>query len=185
MSIYKPTFLYIKQHIVTGKLYFGKTTQNPIKYSGSGKYWLNHIRKHGVDKVETVWYCLFTDKETLTKFALDFSKQNNITESENWANLKPETGLDGGTITRSFESRLKQSKTTRGRTHNKDWVNKISRSLTGKSRGAQTPEQKLKTSIALRGKKKPLCTCPHCGKIGGVNTMHFWHFDKCKFISIP
>ena len=36
---FKPTFLYIKQHTVTGKLYFGKTTQNPETYLGSGTYW--------------------------------------------------------------------------------------------------------------------------------------------------
>ena len=22
--------------------------------------------------------------------------------------------------------------------------------------------------------------CPHCGKIGGANTMKTWHFDRCK-----
>jgi hypothetical protein len=23
-------------------------------------------------------------------------------------------------------------------------------------------------------------TCPHCGKVGGSNTMKTWHFDRCK-----
>lgn len=32
---FKPTFLYLKQHSVTGKLYFGKTvSKDPSKYKG-------------------------------------------------------------------------------------------------------------------------------------------------------
>lgn len=30
------------------------------------------------------------------------------------------------------------------------------------------------------GQKKKQVTCPHCNKIGGVNVMVRWHFDKCK-----
>lgn len=37
---------------------------------------------------------------------------------------------------------------------------------------------------ALKGTKKPLATCPHCGKIGGKSQMHQWHFDRCKFRNI-
>ena len=28
---FKPTYLYIKQHTVTGKLYFGKTTKDNVE----------------------------------------------------------------------------------------------------------------------------------------------------------
>lgn len=95
MDIY-PTFLYIKKHSVTGLLYFGKTTKDPEKYSGSGKHWLSHIKKHGKEHIITLWYCLFLDKESLTSFAINFSKQNNIVKSNLWANLTEENGLDGG-----------------------------------------------------------------------------------------
>jgi NUMOD3 motif len=101
MSIYDntitPTYLYIKQHSVTGLKYFGKTTsQDPIKYKGSGSYWIKHITTHGKEFVETIWLSsLFTDKTTLTEFALTFSKDNNIVESKEWANLILENGLDG------------------------------------------------------------------------------------------
>lgn len=41
-------FLYKKTHLVTGLNYLGKTiSKDPHKYRGSGKYWLNHIKKHG------------------------------------------------------------------------------------------------------------------------------------------
>ena len=52
----KPTYLYIKQHTKTGLLYFGKTVNDPNKYHGSGKRWVKHIKKHGKQYIETLWY---------------------------------------------------------------------------------------------------------------------------------
>jgi hypothetical protein len=92
----KPTYLYIKQHTKTGLKYFGKTTkEDPVTYLGSGLHWKRHIKKHG-EFVETIWYKLFTDEKSLIEYALNFSKENNIVESKEWANLKNENGLDGG-----------------------------------------------------------------------------------------
>jgi hypothetical protein len=94
-ELINPTWLYIKQHTVTGLKYFGKTTRNPEKYKGSGKRWINHLVVHG-NSVKTIWSQLFTDRTELVEFALNFSKENNIVESAEWANLMPENGLDGG-----------------------------------------------------------------------------------------
>jgi len=94
-ELIKPTWLYIKQHTVTGLKYFGKTTRNPEKYNGSGKRWVNHLAVHG-STVKTIWSQLFTSKTELVEFALNFSKEHNIVESSEWANLMPENGLDGG-----------------------------------------------------------------------------------------
>lgn len=94
---FKPTFLYIKKHEITGKLYFGKTTKDHVlSYNGSGKHWLSHVKKHGESHVTTLWYCLFLDKESVEHFAISFSKMNNIVQSDEWLNLKEENGLDGG-----------------------------------------------------------------------------------------
>lgn len=95
-SDFKPTYLYIKQHSVTGKLYFGKTTRNPEKYLGSGTHWKFHIKKHGKEFIETLWYCIFYDKNTCMEFALNFSKQHDIINSIKWLNIIDENGLDGG-----------------------------------------------------------------------------------------
>ena len=78
-------------------MYFGKTTKSDVvKYKGSGKYWLRHLNKHGCD-VETLWISeLFLDEELLIEFAEFFSEIFNIVESDKWANMKPENGLDGG-----------------------------------------------------------------------------------------
>lgn len=40
----KPTYLYIKEHDITGLKYLGKTIADPYSYLGSGKYWKDHKR---------------------------------------------------------------------------------------------------------------------------------------------
>ncbi len=92
-----PTCLYIKQHSITGLKYFGKTKQDPYKYIGSGTRWLNHINKHGKEFVETLWVSNpYTDAKLIKEDALKFSIENNIVISNEWANLRPENGLEGG-----------------------------------------------------------------------------------------
>ncbi len=98
MNTFKPTFLYIKQHSITGMLYFGKTYKNPTKYIGSGLYWRRHLSTHGVQHVNTIWYCLYTDQDECTKFAQQFSIQEDIVNSNLWANLTIENGLDGAPV---------------------------------------------------------------------------------------
>ena len=87
--------LYIKEHVETGLLYFGKTTKDPYTYYGSGKYWLRHIKKHGKKCVKTVWASSFEDEEACVEFATFFSEFYNIVDSDIWANLINENGLDG------------------------------------------------------------------------------------------
>lgn len=153
---FKPTYLYIKQHSITGKLYFGKTTSiYPIKYMGSGTYWKPHIKLHGKEFVETLWYCLFLDQEELTKFALMFSEQQNIVESELWLNLKEETGEDGGAPIGNknglgHKKIHKPSIETRA---------KISASMEGKKNALgykPTPETRTKMSASKMGNKNAL-----------------------------
>ena len=92
--MFKPTYLYIKIHNKTGLKYFGKTTQNPFKYKGSGVRWLRHIKKHGYD-VTTKIVGFFVDELECKNFAMKFSKDNNIVKSKKWANIVEEV-LDGG-----------------------------------------------------------------------------------------
>jgi hypothetical protein len=97
MKQFKPTYLYVKTHNVTGLKYFGKTTSNRKRYRGSGYHWVRHIAKHGYDvTTEIVGY--FTDQDECMKFALEFSEKHNIVESTEWANLMPENGLSGGDV---------------------------------------------------------------------------------------
>ena len=92
---FAPTWLYIKYHSITGLSYFGKTTRNPHTYKGSGPYWRNHIRKHNINFVETLWCHLFTNIDELVEYALWFSGENDIVECKLWANRVFEDGLGG------------------------------------------------------------------------------------------
>lgn len=59
------------------------------------------------------------------------------------------------------------------------WKNNISKASKGKNK---SKEHKDKIGAAHKGKKKPMVTCPHCGKTGGINNMKRYHFDNCKLI---
>jgi hypothetical protein len=203
---FKPTYLYIKRHSVTGLLYFGKTNFfHPEKYNGSGHYWKRHIQKYGKENVETLWYCLFHDREELVKFALMFSEMNNIGSGDLsvWGNLIPENGINGGApkgankgCVKSEKTLLKMQKAAVLREINKkiagykdsdETRNKKSiastRTYSQKIKDASSARQKeyFKTHPGyLLGKKQPTLTCPHCGKTGGAGPMTRFHFDNCK-----
>jgi hypothetical protein len=113
----KKIYLYVKKHQITGLKYFGKTTKkDPYKYKGSGKYWLNHLKKHG-NLIDTEIIGVFENVDECSKVALDFSIKNNILESNEWANLRLENGLDGAPIGNSFskETLKKMSESKKGK----------------------------------------------------------------------
>ena len=135
-----PTYLCIKQHSITKKKYFCKTTRpDPLNYLGSGTYWKDHIKKHGKQFVKTIWLSDLYYDTSISEHALHFSYENNIVESDEWANLKPENGLDGAL------SGIKQSVET---------CSKKSISTKGISRGPKSEDHKANISAAQKGKSK-------------------------------
>ena len=161
MQSFIPTFLYIKQHNQTGLKYFGKTAFDPCSYSGSGKYWKKHLKSHGND-VTTLWAQLFNTLEELTEYAVNFSRTNNIVESDEWANLIPENGVDGAPYGNTFTDDTKQ-----------------------KMRDAWTAERKSLQAIRRKemNSARPEITCPHCGLKGTSANMQRYHFDKCNVVA--
>jgi len=155
MYVFKPTWLYVKQHNQTGLKYFGKTVRNPYKYKGSGKKWVAHINKHGND-VTTIWVELFTDQNLIREFALKFSEENQIVESNDWANLKPEDGLWGGSAkgtnagkVRTEEHCRKISEKAKGRKHSSETIMLMSLQRKGRQLAEET---KQKIGKANKGK---------------------------------
>lgn len=146
---FKPTFLYIKQHSVTGMKYFGKTTKSEKflleSYSGSGTYWLRHINKHGATHVTTIWYKLFSDLPELVAFAEKFSDENNIVKSAAWANCKSENGLAGGD-----NGIFNKGKTRSSPPWNKGLPKELN-PRTGKKLAARTAEHSANIAIAKQG----------------------------------
>lgn len=206
-TIFMPTFLYIKQHLITGKLYFGKTTQDPEKYSGSGIYWTRHIAKHGKQHVINLWYCLYHDKQECTNFAISFSKTNNIVESRDWANYTIENGIDGFASGNDHPMknplvREKLSKSVKGvpkAPRTKEHNEHISQSIKNLQRDPEACAiSNAKRSYSMLGNtnstgprnlvaeyhtNRPKLECPHCGKITAINIAKSKHFDKCKYRS--
>jgi hypothetical protein len=170
-SIYTPitpTYLYIKQHSITKKKYFGKTTKtNPYKYNGSGKHWSRHINKHGKEHIVTLWVSELYCDTSIVEVALKFSSDNDIVNSKEWVNMEPENGLNGWVPgrKRSEETKVKMRKP---------------KSEEAKANMRKSEETKAKMSDTQKGIPKPQVTCPHCGKTGGENVMKRWHFNNCN-----
>jgi hypothetical protein len=95
-SAIKPTRLYIKKCSHCNLKYFGKYTGEHIEYyKGSGTRWNNHLNKHSAASLH-IWDSDWYSDTSISRFALKFSRINRIVQDENWANLKEETGLEGG-----------------------------------------------------------------------------------------
>lgn len=160
MTIYhsfKPTYLYIKLHTVTGMRYFGKTVKSNVdSYYGSGKYWRNHIKTHGKAHVITEWKQLFTDQDDLVSTALRMSKELDILNSPNWANLIEENGLDGTPVGVVFteEHRKNISKGSLGKKMSDEARSKMRAANIGKKLPPETVEK-------MRQSRKGVPRPPH------------------------
>ena len=209
MDLFQPTYLYIKRHSLTEKCYFGKTIRkDPVKYPGSGKLWARHIKAHGKEFVETLWFKLFTDKEELVKIATLFSEQQDIVKSDLWLNLKLETGIDGGATLGNKNGVGNRNAVgctkNRGKKRTEESKLKMSRAMMGNTNGlhskrrtgmTNSPELRMKISQGSKGHKlseetkakmkayhqsQPEVGCPHCGMLGRGIAMKRWHFNNCK-----
>ena len=165
-------YLMIKTHNKTGLKYLCKcTNRDPYKYKGSGVYWKRHLKEHGRDITTEVIF----QTENLDEFnfiCLQYSKELNVKDSNEWANLIEETGLDGGTthnnpfwlkgFKHSDESKQKISEASKGRkTHlSEDVRRKIGDTLRGRPikcspKGVpKTEEHRKKLSDSQKGTSK-------------------------------
>lgn len=142
-------YLYVKTHNKTGLKYLGKTSQNPFVYRGSGKYWRNHIKKHGND-VSTSILCVCHTNEEIAQVGSYYSQKWNVKNSEEWANLKNETGDGGAHRWDGMEKHLKQIASKGG--HAKAQL-KLPAWNKGKS-NPRSPESIEKQRQTLTGKKR-------------------------------
>ncbi len=151
-------YLYIKQHQNTKLLYFGKTIKKYNEnYKGSGIYWVKHIKKHG-NFIDTLCIWEFENQEECTNFALKFSKENNIVDSDKWANLIDENGAHGGVFGHKAYNK--------GKKQSKELIEKRKKLMIGKNKGKITSEiTKNKQKIAKLGKKREPFTRNHKEKI--------------------
>ena len=90
----KTIYIYKKTHNKTGLNYLGKTVRDPFIYRGSGKRWKAHISKHGYDVTTEILKECQTNEE-INYWGTYYSNIWDVVKSNEWANLRPETG-DGG-----------------------------------------------------------------------------------------
>lgn len=167
------TYLYVKTHSITGLKYFGKTTKNPFKYSGSGIHWKRHLRKHGKEHTTEI-IAEFDDPDDCEAFALAFSHENNIVESIEWANLIPENGKDGMPVGHAGHIFTDDEKSKIAEASRRNWENPAYRSLQSEKRRASwTEERRAEQSTRLSGKK-----CPeHSARMKGRKLNHDHPFN--------
>jgi hypothetical protein len=96
VTMFKPTALLVMTHKITGKKYFCKTAllKRIKNYKGSGIHWKRHLAKHG-SEIDVGVYGFYVDMDRCVNAALEFSKANNIVESDEWLNHMEENGLTG------------------------------------------------------------------------------------------
>jgi hypothetical protein len=84
------------------------SADDPHKYKGSGKHWKRHIRIHGY-KVDTEIYFQSENVDEAAQIAIKFSKENNIVESKEWANMIEENCIIGWSKGVVFSEEHKQN----------------------------------------------------------------------------
>ena len=149
---FPPTALLVMQHNITGLKYFCKTSllYRIYSYKGSGTRWTNHLKVHGKDITVGIMG-VYTDKQRCRDAALKFSADNNIVESDEWANLVEETGMIGASMKGKRNPFY-------GKKHTPETAERLRLQKIGKSvnKGAyRSPEQRAKISASLKGRKNP------------------------------
>jgi hypothetical protein len=151
-AIFKPTALLVMEHNITGLKYFCKTAllDRVNRYKGSGTRWTNHLKVHGKDiKVGVLGF--YVEEERCRNAAKQFSVDNKIVESDEWANLVEETGMMDRNMSNSLNPFY-------GKKHTPEMKESMRLAKLGRSvnKGAyRSPEQKAKISASLKGRKNP------------------------------
>ncbi len=181
---------YVKTHSITKLKYFGThcgpkgDVMECHKYTGSGKYWIRHINKHGYDDVTTHVIAEFEldDYKSAKQFGVNFSFDNNIVECEAWANLREEDGTNHGKL--GTKTKLKISNTLTGHKLSKQTLVKRRKCNAGSlnpmsgrkhSQASKDAMSKSKTGYVMK-----IISCPHCEKTGGIQNMKRYHLKNCK-----
>lgn len=93
----------IKTHNITEKKYLCITKKDKWEeYSGSGRYWVNHLKKYGKDFRTELLYTS-DDYEEFVEKCIYYSSYFDVVMNEEFANIIPEHGYGGDGEKNNFE----------------------------------------------------------------------------------
>lgn len=185
-----PTRLYIKQCSHCHLKYFGKSSQKDLhNYRGSGIYWTKHLDRHNASS-KHLWNSEWYYDTSIIRFAKKFSAINNIVESNEWANLRIEDGMDGGDTSqtpnfiKSLSSRpskrglsydqiygpekAKQLRHKRSISNSKRWQNEAFRETTAKKISTSRKQKIESGHITVWNKGKKVVNIAHEQKVEAI-----------------
>jgi len=158
-NMFQPTALLVMEHKRTGLKYFCKTAQLHClnHYKGSGKYWKKHLAKHGKD-ISVGVLGIYYEEDRCKSAAKKFSEENDIVNSDAWANLIIENGIDGAPCGKQHPMFGKHSPSIGQK---RPWVGKsgADNPMFGKP-SSMRGKKNIGASMALKGRKRP----EGCGK---------------------
>lgn len=158
---FKSTALLVVKHNTTGLKYFCKTTllDRVHRYKGSGTSWTSHLREHGFD-VNVGILGFYVEEQRCLDAAKNFSEENNIVNSNEWANAVVETGKNGCSM-------VGERNPFYGKKHTPEAIESARLKRLGRSvnKGAyRSPEQRAKISASLKGRKNPVVAAKLTGR---------------------
>jgi hypothetical protein len=149
------------EHNITGLKYFCKTTMldRVHRYKGSGLAWTKHLRENGFD-VKAGILGFYVEEKRCLEAAKKFSEENNIVDSNVWANAVVETGKNGCSMTGERNPFY-------GKKHTPEAIESARLKKLGRSvnKGAyRSPEQRAKISSSLKGRSNPVVSAKLTGR---------------------
>ena len=147
----KLIYLLLKQHKVTKKFYLCKRVTSNFKsvftYKGSGKRWLNHLKKHGMHIDTSILY-ITQSIEQFKAIAQVYNEFWNVGNNKNFLNLRPECGDGGDTWSFFTEKEMRKQKISQSlkQFHNTDAGKKIRKQVglhTSKLQKGKTMKERL------------------------------------------
>ena len=153
-------FIYITTNIVNGKKYIGQRGffyKGWQDYLGSGKHYKRAEKLYGRDNFSREIIAIAYSKEELNTLEIEFIKNHNAVDSEDYYNLSHGGEAFTTGLKHSEEAKKKISESRNGKYHSEETKQKMSESKQGHKGGMcgkhHSEEAKQKLSAAKKGIK--------------------------------
>ena len=186
--------LYKITNTVNGRYYLGVHSTYKIDdyYMGSGKLLKADIKKYGKDKFTKQVLFIFDEIDHMLHMESQLVTEEVIQDPNSYNIRMGGCGYFGRLMKYQRVSKipkeqhknilkgeLRTEAQKQASVKHSQRMKNITPWNLGKKCSERSQETKMKISIANK-KPKAQVQCPHCNKVGGIGSMHKWHFDKCR-----